>query len=1232
MMLIVMLGVATGFAQVTTIVNYDFNSGTTYNTLTPVLAPGLACVVDGVATYSLATNGAVATGTNAFTPNTTAGNGLVMTNSSGTNTRYFEFQLSGGLSQFYAYKIYFQSQRGGAGASKITAAYSTDGVNYTNFPTTQAPGLGAPAECLYDLSSITSINLVPALYIRLLVSGATGTGAMGIDNFQMSATKCTTPANISAGANKVLTCANPSAVLTGSSTTSGVTYSWSPGSIATSSMTVTTAGTYTVKLTDPANGCSRTATTSVTTNTTAPGLGIAPVPTTSLTGYWPFNGNANDASGTANHGTVTGATLTTDRFGNPNKAYYFDGVSNKIDVANASTIDMVNGNDYCVSFWMKTDPGNGYALPVSKAPLGGGWNGYHFFVNCTDVGYCNGVGKFSFYTASGANGDACADNLISNDFNNWYFITGQYKGSTNQAFLYVNGVLQSDVGSASGTLSNTAPLRFGACACGPYQFYKGALDDIRFYKRLLSQAEINALYNEANPIPEIACGSPGLTLMGYSPTAGVTYSWSPGGITTSSMTVTTAGTYTVKVTDPVNACSSSATYTVQKELCVSANITNYQSEDVKGQASLIIDGGHAPYHIAWNNIKVPTGFVAYHQLIDSLPGLTIDSAQFMHDVDSIRQKTIFPDLSPGIYPVTVYDQSGDSVVLVLSVSNGANDWYHTSGVTSAVSAPPYRTVGDRKYYYGTGRSVTQSGTFTSGSCFAIPLAPMNFDGANELSFIVPSVTQIASVGLCERRDTLNGNTADLAANTMFRFNGNSTYDILFNNAVIFNGVLSANDQFMMLTNPATGKLSYYKNEQFLADANLLVIDKARGFIPKIVLGSVNASIRGILIKNPLTPKINLQISDLTCSTGNCGGSAYASAYYPIVNSPIRYELYAAGNPSPVQTISAVGVPGVTFTGLCQGNYNVVFHTNMVYFVFVPGGGIVQMTTPVSLQQSFSLNYSPAWTSQPNVSINPTDYSLTKSGGISGAWDAGTSSLNVLKQTASGWIEWTAQSSDAVNGIGFSTTYTGPGITSIDYGVGVAWVSLYGLKVYVMTHNNTMLNSLSNPWGVFTGNETFRLEKDYPSSKINLKINNVLKGSFTVPVFTDYIVNAALQVSGGTIIRPKFSFGCCTDCSSPQQYAELRNKLDGSYYDLRSNKLLFKLNGDYVANTIRFSVQDKFNNTVATHLSSGVINTATLNSGDNRYQLDFSSASYPPGYYVLKVTNEKNEQVFLRFKK
>jgi hypothetical protein len=54
-----------------------------------------------------------------------------------------------------------------------------------------------------------------------------------------------------------------------------------------------------------------------------------------LIAYYPFNGNANDESGNGNNRTVIGATLTTDRFDNPNQAYSFDGVSNYINVPNA---------------------------------------------------------------------------------------------------------------------------------------------------------------------------------------------------------------------------------------------------------------------------------------------------------------------------------------------------------------------------------------------------------------------------------------------------------------------------------------------------------------------------------------------------------------------------------------------------------------------------------------------------------------------------------------------------------------------------------------------------------------------------------------------------------------------------------------------------------------------------------------------------------------------------------
>ena len=54
------------------------------------------------------------------------------------------------------------------------------------------------------------------------------------------------------------------------------------------------------------------------------------VPTNGLLGWWPFNGNANDESGNGYNGTVNGASLSADRFGNSNKSYEFDGIDDYI--------------------------------------------------------------------------------------------------------------------------------------------------------------------------------------------------------------------------------------------------------------------------------------------------------------------------------------------------------------------------------------------------------------------------------------------------------------------------------------------------------------------------------------------------------------------------------------------------------------------------------------------------------------------------------------------------------------------------------------------------------------------------------------------------------------------------------------------------------------------------------------------------------------------------------------
>ena len=79
-------------------------------------------------------------------------------------------------------------------------------------------------------------------------------------------------------------------------------------------------------------------------------LNAAEIPTEGLVAYYPFNGNANDESSFDNHGTVNGATLTSDRFGNNASAYSFDGIDNYIN----SDFLISGQNTMTFSFWSKT--------------------------------------------------------------------------------------------------------------------------------------------------------------------------------------------------------------------------------------------------------------------------------------------------------------------------------------------------------------------------------------------------------------------------------------------------------------------------------------------------------------------------------------------------------------------------------------------------------------------------------------------------------------------------------------------------------------------------------------------------------------------------------------------------------------------------------------------------------------------------------------------------------------
>ena len=113
-----------------------------------------------------------------------------------------------------------------------------------------------------------------------------------------------------------------------------------------------------------------------------------------LQAYYPFNGNANDESGNENDGTVSGAYLTNDRFGNSNSAYCFDGSDDFIEINDSNSLD-IGLSDYSIVAWIKTTHtsyGRIFSKGSSQCTTGymmrtGGAGGSHSFLENA----CNGA-------------------------------------------------------------------------------------------------------------------------------------------------------------------------------------------------------------------------------------------------------------------------------------------------------------------------------------------------------------------------------------------------------------------------------------------------------------------------------------------------------------------------------------------------------------------------------------------------------------------------------------------------------------------------------------------------------------------------------------------------------------------------------------------------------------------------------------------------------------------------
>ena len=202
-----------------------------------------------------------------------------------------------------------------------------------------------------------------------------------------------------------------------------------------------------------------------------------------LIGHWSFDGNSDDSSINANHGTVNGASLTADRFGNPDSAYAFDGDNDKISTPTSGFPTGSSALSY--SFWI--NPGDNPGLDHRVVQYGAHITrrSFNLYVNANQY-------RLDYWDTTYHDFDATIQG-------SWQHVALTTTGSqTTQYSFYLNGVETFFDTEINFNLGDDGTFTIGSHD-GPSFNFAGAIDDLRVYDHALSLSEVQAL--AAVPVP-----------------------------------------------------------------------------------------------------------------------------------------------------------------------------------------------------------------------------------------------------------------------------------------------------------------------------------------------------------------------------------------------------------------------------------------------------------------------------------------------------------------------------------------------------------------------------------------------------------------------------------------------------------------------------------------------------------------------------------------------------------
>jgi len=427
------------------------------------------------------------------------------------------------------------------------------------------------------------------------------------------------------------------------------------------------------------------------------------------TGTTTTDGSGNNHPGTLVNSPVWGA-------GKYGQGLTFNGTSSYVNIADHTDFTLDPAQSYTWSLWLKNTDFHEWSTVWSQTVNSGTF--FYFYAHTTndpDGGpVTNGISVYWWNNAGTAKLGVHTNNNVLTA-GQWSYVTVTYDASqpqNNRFSIYVNGTdvtNRSDISSV-GTLTAIDPANIRVASNQPFgEYLNGSVDEVRYYKRLLSLAEIQTDMNIG--------GTPDTE----SPTVNIT--------------APAAGNVSGTINVTANAADNVGVTGVQFLL----DGANLGAEDIA-----------APYSVSWNTTTIANGNHTLTARAKDAAGNTTTSSPVVVNVNNI------PDSQ--VPTVSITSPTGGIVSGTINVTANASDNVGVAGVQFLLDganlgaedvASPYSVSWNTVAVSNGNHTLTARARDAAG----------NTTTSTGVSVTVSNVNLVASFGFNENAGTIAGDNS-----------------------------------------------------------------------------------------------------------------------------------------------------------------------------------------------------------------------------------------------------------------------------------------------------------------------------------------------------------------------------------------------------------------------------------------------------------------------------------------